>query len=97
VDVAGGAEQWLLEVLATQDDDPAGFHEEARGAACFFLSDGQEWGAAHGHEFDAAAAAAAAVAVVALADLLEVLCTGFGPVASRLVDAFGPGDVAVSW
>jgi hypothetical protein len=38
VDVAGGAEQWLLEVLATQDDDSAGFDEEAGGAAYFFLA-----------------------------------------------------------
>jgi hypothetical protein len=89
--VADGAEQRLLEVLAPQDDDSAGFHEEGCGAAGFFLSDGQEGGAAHGHEFDAAAA----VAVVALADLLEVLCTRIGPAAPRLVDAFGPGDVAV--
>jgi hypothetical protein len=61
--VADGTEQRLLELLASQDDDPAVFHEEAGGAAGFFLPDRQEWGAAHGDEFDAAAA----VAVVALA------------------------------
>jgi hypothetical protein len=89
VDVAGGAEQRLLEVLATQDDDPAAsMRKQAapRVSSCPTDSKGQPR--------MATSSIAAAVAVVALADLLEVLRTRLGPVSSRFGYAFGPGDVA---